>query len=95
MEEDGGVRIKLSESQTLMLRTSGFDPGTGGGHPVRLMSARNWRTAYSLARKGLGRIEDNRATSKNAASYFSANEAGTAIISPEEGQVTQERKLAA
>lgn len=87
--------MKLSQSQLLMLRVSGLDPATGQGRGVRLMSARNWHTAYSLERKGLGRIEDNRATSKNAVSYFFANEAGTAIIYPEESQESQERKLAA
>jgi len=87
--------MKLSQSQLLMLRVSGRDEETGGGRRVRLMSARNWRTAYSLKRKGLGWIEDNRATSKNAASYFFANEAGTAIVYPQKGEESQERKLAA
>lgn len=87
--------MKLSQSQLLMLRVSGLDVETGRGRGVRLMSARNWHTAYSLERKGLGRIEDNRPTDKNAASYFCANEAGTAIIYPEESRESQERKLAA
>ncbi|GFE76218.1 hypothetical protein NTCA1_38670 [Novosphingobium sp. TCA1] len=87
--------MKLSQSQLLMLRVSGRDEATGQGRSVRLMSARNWHTAYSLERKGLGRIEDNRLTGKNAASYFFANEAGAAIIYPEEGRETEERKLAA
>lgn len=87
--------MKLSSCQLLMLRVSGVDDRTGCGRGVRLMSARNWRTAYSLQRRGLGRIEDNRPTGKNAASYFFSNEAGAAIIHPEENRESQERKLAA
>lgn len=87
--------MKLSQSQLLMLRVSGRDEETSCGGGVRLMSGRNWHTAYSLVRRGLGRIEDNRRTGKNDASYFFASEAGVAIIYPEDNRESQERKLAA
>lgn len=64
---------RLSTDQIVMLRCSGHDPKKGCGFGVRLMSARNWRTARALERRALGGIEHNHPP------RFFANQSGTAI----------------
>ena len=66
-------KTRLSPDQIVMLRCSGHNPKKGCGFGVRLMSARNWRTARALERRSLGWIE------QDAPARFFANQAGTAI----------------
>jgi len=75
---------KLSDHQLLMLRASRFDPLDGNGLGVQLMSARNWRTARSLEKRGLGWIQGGHPNGSELPGMFFANHEGTAITHPEE-----------
>mgnify|MGYP001758579162 CR=1 FL=1 len=75
---------KLSDHQLLMLRASRFDPLDGNGLGVQLMSARNWRTARSLEKRGLGWIQGGHPNGSELPGMFFANHGGTAITHPEE-----------